>query len=459
MNNRKVRIQRSIIAALMLYYIFRCIELALTIRIGISPDEKYYFDVIRFFSVSPLLPWNWTEDITYGLLKTTPSLYQMLMGGILKLSPWAGTDLVVLRLANLVFSIVNIIFTFKIVTFITKSRLIRIFSLVVITNIPMFTFLSSSVSQDNLTNMFGTISIFFLLKTLRQFSLENILPLLLTMLLGLLTSITYIPLAFVIAFLLSARIYNLRRVIFNQHWNWKDWRMKKAYIFYIFSIVLALISTLNLYGTNIIKYRSLIPECEMKYEESYCSRMNTQKPYAIIAEEESIIEERVNPYDYFRIWYKETLTRSVGILGHESILKPSKLNVPYEFMMLLCIFVMIRDFSLKNKLMSISVFVVLFYCLFLAFIQNYNTYLNLGLLTSTIQGKNVFLILGPLVALFSNSLATLSSKRPIKYIIVFMAIMTFMLGDYLYFKREVPNNWYSGSQLANLVIEVNQSIR
>lgn len=443
----------------MLYYIFKCIEFALTMRIGISPDEKYYFDVIRFFSDTSFFPWKWPQDITYGLLQSTPSLYPWIMGSILKLSPWADTDLVLLRLVNICFSIASVIYSFKITSLLSNSRLVRILSIAVITNIPMFTFLSSSISQDNLINMFGTIGIYFLIKTLRQFSWENTLPLLLITLLGLLTSITYIPLAIIIAILLMTKVFTIRKALFKESRNKLKWNKYKGNIVFIVFILFALIGTMNLYGTNIVKYRSIVPECELKYEDSYCSRMNTQKPYAILTEDDRKIDGTINPYDYFKLWNRETLNKSIGIFGHESILKPARLTIPYELMMLLSIFVIVRDFSLKKKYASISLGIILFCCLFLAYVQNYNTYISLGLLTSIIQGKNVFIVLGPIVALFCISLVTLAKNTPIKYLVVSIAITTFVLGDYVYFKREVPKEWYNGSQVANLAIRVNQSMR
>ena len=88
-----------------------------------------------------------------------PYLYHWLMGRLLALCPFTGADaLVFLRVVNVGLSLLTLMFAQRAVALFATSPVERLVFLLMLTNTLMFTFLSASVSYDNLANLLAALS-------------------------------------------------------------------------------------------------------------------------------------------------------------------------------------------------------------------------------------------------------------------------------------------------------------
>lgn len=376
------------------------------------------------------------------------------MGTFLKFNYYGLDENTVLRIVNVFFSLGTLFFIFKTSKLITKSRIVQGLSVIVASNIPMFTFLSASISYDNLANLLASISIYYALRLYKNFTLMDLMVLVISLCLGVLTKVTLLPLVVSIGIIALIIIWRerhqLKHVLVVQIKS-NTFTMLLLTSLTIFAMFLAF----NLYFVNIYKYRAIIPTCIQVTTYENCSRNPT------FTRDEELVQNRpegelIDPYHYLDPWQELMLRRTVGIFGHQSLYKSERMLVAYELLLVLSILSLARNVDRKKKEVLLILFVFLSYATVLAYYQNYSSYKNIGLIHVALQGRYIFPVLGPLVILFSYALINITKHNLIRITLLVITTVVFILGDYVYFKRNVPDSWYIDSPRAEVIRESNE---
>ncbi|HYA13620.1 MAG TPA: hypothetical protein VEF33_04695, partial [Syntrophales bacterium] len=189
---------RWIAAFLLAYFGTRLLFFALEISPAIPPDETTHFGICRIFSKVFLLPENTSESYQYGLVTNIPWLYYWIMGKLLFLNFFGIPDLVFLRLLNIPLAFGTVCYTWRLLRLLTDDRLTQLLLIVAMTNTMMFSFLSASVSYDNLTNLLAVMSVYYLFAFFRERSGVMLLISCFCQLVGCLTKITILPLILIL---------------------------------------------------------------------------------------------------------------------------------------------------------------------------------------------------------------------------------------------------------------------
>ena len=176
------------------YFFFRLIFFALTIPASIPPDEVTHAGICRVFSTVLLLPDNTPETYEFGLVTNIPWLYYWIMGKLLHLNFFGIPDLVFLRLLNIPLAFGTVWYALRLLRLLTDSRLVQLLLLIAMTNTPMFSLLSASVSYDNLANLLAAMAIYYQFAFFKSPSGGLLAASLLCQMAGSLTKITFLPL-------------------------------------------------------------------------------------------------------------------------------------------------------------------------------------------------------------------------------------------------------------------------
>lgn len=436
-----------LILLFLVFFAFRLTENATTIRFGISPDENEHIDISSAYSEVDFMVTNNTETYRFGPIANSPYLFYRIMGYIMNLpAPEIHTGLL-LRMVNIIFSLMNVVYTLKLATLLSKSRIVHLLTLLIITNIPMLTFLSSSVSYDNLANMLATTTLYYTIAFYKSGKVKDLLFIVIFSCLGLLTKITIIPLVLGISVVVLIKIIRGKSSKGEFYMNFKR-TLKKNVLLAILAVLLIFLVS-NLYLVNIYNYKALVPKCTQVMSEESC----LQNP-AVRRDQEYMNEKKpfdpIDPYHYLSDWGNWMIINTFGIFGHEKLYKSAYIMVLYDIVLKVSIVGLIRTLKHKNTSIFILVGISMFYLLFLAFYQNYRTYLNTGEIQVALQGRYAFPVLAPLVVLMSKSLLDMSKNNYYKFVIFIFVAVVFIFGDYIHFKRNIPSTWHQNNTITSI---------
>lgn len=115
-----------ILAFLCLYFGLRLLFFALFISPYIPPDEVTHLGLAKIFSKVLLLPENSVETYQYGLVTNISWLYYWVMGKLLPLNVFGISDLLFLRLFNVLFAFGTVFFSWRLLRLLTDDRLTQL---------------------------------------------------------------------------------------------------------------------------------------------------------------------------------------------------------------------------------------------------------------------------------------------------------------------------------------------
>lgn len=442
------------VSLLFLIFVARATELALTINGGIPPDEHWHMTVINLFKTQGFHISN-SPDLYYlGDVTTIPYLYHFILGTFSRLLPEGNIQLYALRMISVGFSTLTIYITYKIAQELTKNKLVWILTVVFMTTVPMYTFLSSAVNYDTLTNLFATLTIYLLILFFHKPTINIAFSFFLAIGLGSLTKISFLPLvvitliifSIIVLFELKKDKEYIRKIITT---------FNKTSLLLISFLILVFIGGLDLYVRNIDSYGTIYPSCDKVLSYEACLNNGAFERNQILSKQESL-PEAIDRFNYFNFWYDKVIQRSTGILAHQSMIKPVGYIIPYKVILFISIIGLIRSINRKRPVLIILTSITITYILFLAYFQNYESYLKTGSISNAVQGRYIFPVLSPLTVIMAYSLLNIIKNKTINILIVITCFTIFFLGDYVYFKRNVPDDWYNGSKASYYVIKSNR---
>lgn len=469
-----------LIAFLLAYFSVRLLFFAVAIPNYVPPDEITHLGLAKIFSKVFLLPDNSPETYQYGLVTNVPWLYYWLTGKLMALNVFGVSDLLFLRILNIPLAFATVYFSWRMLRLLTDDRLTQLLVVVVMTNTLMFSFLSASISYDNLTNLFAVMAIYYLLAFFKEKCGNHLALSLACQLAGCLTKLSFLPLALILNLLLISREYRgLRNVPTAVRSYYKESGRRGLVL--LFAILVGLILNLQLYLGNYIQYGQAKPdmakvvstENAMQYRISardiifYLFKEGRVNYDQAISMTSSIRhegdragavymiqnyrnrqywgDELLGPLEYILPWGQRMLATIYGVMGHLSMPNNYPAILPIQVLFILAGFACLLRWRAKEAagLPLILAVTCGAYALFLMYVFNYRLYLYTESLNSALQGRYIFPVISAFYVLFSYYLLQLFNGERARLMVALAAALVFILSDFPFFLFHATPIWFS----------------
>lgn len=475
------RQMKWLVTLLLLYFGLRLCYFAINISPSAPPDEETHYGISQIFSRVLLLPVNSPETYRFGLVTNVAWLYYWLMGKLLHLNIFGLPDLVFLRILNIPFAFGTVCFAWRTLRLITEDRLARILLLVAMTNTLMFTFLSASVSYDNLTNLLAAMSVYYLLAFFKNRSGSLLLLSFVCQLAGCLTKQTFLPLVMVLNIIL----------VIHEGGNLRDIpsafvslfrHTGKRNIGLLLSAILLLALNVNLYAGNYIHFGKLTPEMPevLSPEIAMQNRIHARNIIFTQFREGRISKEKalamtsairhqpdrasavalIEGYDYRKnisgyhvmalpayisFWIKAMLHGTYGIFAHLPVPQSSsRINLVRALFLMAALSFLIRWRPRDTGWLPLHlVIIAAFYGIFLMYVINYGSYVDSRATWLGLQGRYIFPVLSPIYVFLSYYLMQLFSGRRARLALFSAAALIFIACDLPFFLSFATPEWFA----------------
>lgn len=407
---------------------------ALRARAGSIPDETAHFMLSRHFSTTWGIPPDGPETYPYGYIQHRPVMYYWINGRALNVLglflPSAGDwkMMVILRLVNVVYAILSVVFCYLLGREIIPNRWWPLLGVFFLTNTLMFVFLAGGINYDNLTNACCFAGIFFLARVFNGKNFyQNSVMSMICILAGALVKITVLPLAVILFFIwVFYVVRNRSNIDFKRVLDWK--------LLPLFLLVFIALVWLNfsVYGLNIIKYRSLSPACQKIYTMEQCrmsavvrrdERMGLAEPLTL---PDVIKMGKPDPVEWFFDFWQVTIL--AGIYGIKSSIgySPDLIITFFRLFYAWVIFIAIRYWKKPSFTVGSLMAILGFYTLVLLQ-TNYRAELSTDFDHLGIQGRYIFPVIGVLYNLIAYAFSEIPHKTLARVTAV-LALLLFVWG-------------------------------
>jgi hypothetical protein len=465
---------------LLAYFGVRLVFFALNISAYVPPDEATHAGLCKIFSKVFLFPENSPATYEFGLVTNTAWLYYWVMGKLLHLNIFGLSDLVFLRLLNIPLAFGTVWYSIRLLRLLTDNRLAQLLLVVVITNTPMFSLLSASVSYDNLANLLAAMAIYYEFAFFKSRSGGLLVASLLCQVAGSLTKITFLPLILVLNVLLVLyEIKNLKtvpeefrrqfRIISRRTWltlllliiavwlnlqlyvgNYLRFGAPNPGISQVISPEVAMQSSLDARGMIFNQYKdgkisymdALILTGEIKHPGNKADTFYLLMNYEKLKRNPQLW---LSPLHYANFWFQTMSASIFGIRAHLGMFKPPLYLLPlYVVMALAFLGFIIRWRPREAGWSPLRLAVVAaFYTGFLIYQVNYDAYLNYGEPSLTVYGRYLFIVLAPVYVLMCQYLLGLFRSELLRTTLALAAALLFISYDFPWFLLHATAEWYT----------------
>jgi hypothetical protein len=475
--------ERWITGALIVYFIFRLSYFVITINPNVPPDEITHVGIIQLYASAPVFIEDTPSSYQYGLVTRNPYLYYFLLGKLLKLNFLAINPYLILRICNIVLAASTIFFSLRLTMFLTQNFLVRILFILMLTNTPMLTFLSASVSYDNLANLLAVLSLYSLFSFFETKNYISLWCFLVCTLSGTLTKISFLPLGLIL-FLIY--LYERNRLIISDFKNLLSSFLSggsRSILLTTLAVTL-LGANFQIYGANLYYYGDLVPTCDQVLNIDQCmenriyarnriltdykngkisfqqalmaadrikhpgDRWDTQVWIKkLLLEKERIKKGRkpkpIDFFSYFHHWLNAMKAGTYGIHAHLHMVKLPSEMIPYNLLLLTAFFLWVRHVRLEERTRYLNYLAVVFgfYLLVLVGYVNFRTFLATRPISIGVQGRYLFPVIVPVYVLIAQYLLTPFRKK-IQVALVVLVGSIFILGDFPYFYWHATQKWF-----------------
>ena len=464
--------------AMLGYFGVKALFFALKIRERVFPDEASWLGTVQVFSHASWLPIDSPESYHLGLMSHLPSLYFWLMGKLLACNIWQISDLLFLRVANVLLCLLTVGCAWRLARLLALPLASRLIFLLMLTNTMMFTFIAGAVSYDNLATLLAVLALTCLIRFQQDRTAASALGFGLAILAGTLTKNVMIP--YGVGLLALFLIYERQNILpFCRRlptglsaWHWREFTLLAL-------CLVALTANGLLYGGNLLRFGVLLPNMEMVLPVEAClqNRLFTRDYAAreFKAGKRSLLDaqrlalsirdpgDRASAWEqlneaatakaqapkqvlgrlgYAVEWAQVIVARTYSVAAHLSLFKQEADFYPYYALFILATgmwLLRLRDLWSPGLAGVAAIF--LFYTTILMQVVNYAIYRDTGFSGRALTGRYLFPVLIPLYLLTAHALF---SKMPRWWQLsagTLVAIF-FVWGEFPWFYRLAGPEWY-----------------
>lgn len=441
---KKLNWHRTIRLLIFVLFAISLVYLAVNIKMGVSPDSNYHLEVSQAYSNTLGRAENTPATYQWRDISRIPYLYFWINGRVLNINNGVINEVILLRMINVLYSIATVYFTYLLSKEIFKNKWVRLLPTFFLTNTLMFLFLSSSINYDNLANLFSVLSILFFVKFVKsKIEIKYLFGMILFLCLGSLTKFTVLPLAFILILLATVEIWKKRKYL-------KEIKTGKN-ILLLVPILFLVVLNVELFGTNIIKYGSLEPKCEMILTHEQCLQNGVYYRDNITYAETDIdgvkgyfnlllSGERIDPFRYIFKWLPDLFSKTFGIFADKSLFLPTYFTYIFIGFFFFSLLLSIINYKKWNSTERYLILISLFYIFVLFLFQNYTMYLRYNHYYLALQGRYLFPVISIIYILFTKSISFVQ-KKWIKYSVSILFIILISYSSIPFLLSNLPTDW------------------
>lgn len=468
-------------AAIVLYLVGRLGFLAFMVDPGLPPDEITHIGQAQ----SQILNWGMPRDspasYEHGLVSHRPFLNTWLSARWLALQPPQVAVHVWLRLANVALALGTLAATLAWARRAGARPGDRVLIALLLTNLPMWSFLSASVNYDNLAMFFATASFALLARYIDTRSPVSLAGLFLALTAGVLTKSAMLPLAALLAVGLGVAARGALLVDARALLRAPLVRGLGGAGLLLGCLLSALLAG-ALYGENWVRFGVLEPAAHqvLPIEAARQNRIFRQE-HVLRSYRAGAIDERQAAMElqeiehlgdragalwmlrraremrsgdgappmgrvaYSAVWTALMAERLFGVMGHRELYKSGGWAIAYGLVAGLSLAVLGVRLRTANQHVRIATCVALGYAVILMQLVNYPIYLASGLAVEAVQGRYLFPVLAPLLA-SAVLVSAASLPRPLRLPLGVAVAILFLAGDFPYFMTHAEPAWWGQTQ-------------
>ncbi len=424
-----------VVLGLVLIFSIQAFFLANKLEFGMAPDEVFHYNQIINFShtISPFLENNDVIEhrnpeiapepmgkAYYLTISKSSFLYHWLMSFLLKLNFFHISNLLFLRLINILLIIAYFYYFYKLSKHFLDSEILVVLIFLLHVFLPMFIFISSSVSYDNLVNLISVAALYYLFKFIQVNEVGNFLAVVSLLLVGSLVKFSFIPLAFTVFIILFFVIIKKETKFASNVCNF--FKIKKIRAFLIIpGIIFLIMFNSYIIVRNVIVYKSIQPNCSDIFTYATC----WQEDYIFKRDQifiNTLPKQKVGLASlglYFTNWSDLMVNNTVNFVGHTSHISFVVLLLLGKMMIIFLFFSFLFNINKKNILLII---ISLAYGLVI-FFYNYFGFIQIGHSSRSVQGRYIFPILSLFLIIFAQNFLFFISNKKIRLVITFTLVM------------------------------------
>lgn len=424
------------------YFFVFTVFLAIVIQLGTAPDENYHYSFIKYYgekSVDPFIGGQ-TSDFHLGPVSTEVSyLYHYIMSFVYRLFDALGTDGVLgLRIVNIFLGIGSLVGLNYIARMLRINQKIRLAVLLLIASIPMFMFLSASISYDNLIILLSVMGVALSLSIKTKFALGKVLGLVSIIFIGPIVKMAFLPISLVLGAYLLLVLYKNRKLVTHQiqrlYKNNK--RLVVVYAIILFSVFLMFSAK---YVSNLANYHTFQPKCAKVLTRENCLN------YPIYKRSQTYNQEQAKPKTvsgdiYIVSWAKLMASRTYGLFGHKKFKEVRAISILALMAAYVFIILFFRKITQKSFKSTIIPALFIVYAAALLY-TNHKSYLKRGDIALAVQGRYLFPVLLPFILFTTSLYNTTLNKKAYKYGLIGFAIVFSILTGPLYIIKGIDPTW------------------
>ncbi len=463
----------------IIFFIFESAWIALSAAYPQAFDENFHFGLIKYFSTHHN-PFGSSEPKTayqFGVVFRDPSyLYHYLMSYlyivIKQITAVSIYQIVILRLTDILFFTIGLIFFRKIFIRVNVSKALTNLSLFLFCLIPIVPQLAGQINYDDLLFMLVGIIGLLSVKIIDQLknkvaNFKDISILFVLCTFSTLVKYAFLPiyLAIVLFFIyFTYKSFDKKlSTFFKKLWlSFKEQKIIFKFLM-IFLMALSLFMFIQRDILNLIDYGAIAPNCSKILTVKECNKYYVWK--SDNSRHQQVLEHKVrassNPFYYTYQWFYWMWYRLFfAINGSKShYLNYPPLPLPSATAIVIAIFglfFVIRNFKKifrKNYYYQLFLAIDLFYLIAL-FIQGYVTY-NYTAVLENMNGRYLIPIMFFMIIILAKAFSFgLSRLNKLKVLIAFLTMLLFLEGGgFLTYLVRSNSSWYIDS---NRVIKINK---
>ncbi len=301
----------------------------------------------------------------------------------------------------------------------------------------MYTFISGMANYDNLVIPQALGSFWLLALIARRATPGRFLALGALVLLGCLTKVVFLPLGagiVIAAFALGRKALATREF-------WRQIPRTPAQIVGILAVLVLLRSNVRLYGANYARYQAIYPTCEDVIGAEICAKEYSQSIRDKMLIGMSAGQPRHSLKAFLRLYFKRWEETVVGIMSHRDLKPTQHERYPFRRGLSLCaaaiVFAAVRRRDVLRNSLWWAVLLVSSAYAAIVVLENYDSYLRLGVFGAGLQGRYWFPVLAPLIFVLHKPLFSMLKPKPAAFVAAAFVLVYSLQGFRIWMEHPV----------------------
>lgn len=442
--NKYISFEKFLFGVVFCWFAYQVIFYSVIIAEHTFPDEPHHIFVGNLwrdagnFSVTDSVKTYWI-----GQISRQPYLYHALIGTLYKFIKTDLSPIDFYRSLSVIISLTGFYFSWRFYRETLNSMWARVLAIYFQSCIMMYGFISGAVSYDVLTNAICFIVFWLLFAKRNAFNLRRMLVISSFLFAGCLVKATFLPFA-VLGFL-ALTIIHINKLISPSFWA-----VNASFFRGNFGIIFLFLGTLGLnvsfYGTNILKYGSIVPECEEVLSNEICSIHYPQSQRANRFQAAAATKERVSFNKFLENYFLDAEDFIFNIQAHKVAIPlkkhekdPERIILSLSAIGMLWQFLFNRRQFYNRQYLTIAL-ITIAYIATLIYV-NYTDYIKYAHLGLGLHGRHWFpVMLGAIYLIWAPIFEGV--KKPIQIILFVAGIIGCSKMGFHIFDQKVDPSWF-----------------